>query len=339
MTSIRLYGEFGGESSIPRVTKGFAQVFPDAAQFHLSSWGNDLDEGEPDQPGATADVGIFVGGLAGLKYALRAKHKKLYVMVAPNSSTIGPLLSDVLRLADVIMVPSSWARGVLEDTLPGKRVICVSHGVDPRFQPSGGKPRGEFSVAHLSSTVLERKGTDKLLEGWALADIPGGELYLSVPGGRRLFFEEEVERLGIEGSVKVTDRLNYHPDMMSTVYSSMHFICQPSRGEGFGMVPLEARCCGTPVIATNCTGHSAHVWGPGVLAVPTGLDAPIDDFPGAVAPSLFAEDVATALTYAYEHRERFWYDAQKHASALREHWSWENQLKELKNELSGKLSE
>lgn len=328
---IRLYGEFTGESSLCRVSKGFASVFSDAALFDLAHWGNDLDDGAPEQPGATAETAIFVGSFSHIDALLRGKHKNVYVMAAPNSNTVGGVVRGKLLEVKNLLAPSSWAQGVLRAAFPDKEVMCVPHGVSSEFVRKRVQRDSVFSVLHLSSSILERKGTDQLLEGWKLAKLPDAKLYMSVPPGRKYAFEEETQRLGIRSSVLITDRLDYTSSQMAELYSRMDFVCQPSRGEGFGLVPLEARACGTPVIATDCTGHSEHVRGPGVVIVKTGDDEPIDDFPGAVAPSLRAADVADALVRAHKQRELYSVDAQSVSTVLRDFWSWENQLKELKN--------
>lgn len=331
---IRIYGEFEGDSSLCRVARGFSQVFPDAAQFELTKWGNDLDDSAPEQPGATSKIGIYVGGLSHIHASARSKHEKLYVMVAPNSNTVGALVRKKLSGVDRLLAPSRWAQGVLRVAFPEKEVLCVPHGVDPGFRRKQASRIPHFSVLHLSSSILERKGTDRLIEGWALAKLPDAKLLISVPAGRKEFFHDIASNFGLTPEeVSITDRLNYNVERMAALYSSVDYVCQPSRGEGFGLVPLEARACGTPVIATNCTGHSEHVRGVGVVVVNTGDDAPIDDFPGALAPSLSAADVAEALTKAYEKQALLLDDARASAEAIRKHWSWENQLKEFKNEV------
>lgn len=329
---IRLYGLFDGDASLGRVSQGFRKVFPDADLYRLDAWDNSLDEGVPDQPGATNKIGIYVGDLSQVHVArMRAKHEKLYVMVAPNSNTVGRVLRVKLEGVGHLLAPSKWAVGVLRASFPHKTVTHAPHGISEAFQPKVVPKYPGFSVLHMSSSVLERKGTDKLLEGWALADLKDATLFLSVPLGRRTYFKEEAAMLGISKSVHVTDRLNYGEDQMAALYSQMSFICQPSRGEGFGFIPLEARACGTPVIMTDCTGHSEHVGGLGVVRVRTGEDTPIDDFPGAFAPSLSAEAVAEALLTAYEKRDQYAGEALLTSPEIRKQWSWENQLKEFKN--------
>jgi glycosyltransferase involved in cell wall biosynthesis len=338
---IRLYGEFTQNSSQGRVSRGFADVFSDAAQYDLWDWGNDLDEAVHTQPGATAKIGIFVGNLSALEVAFRARHERLYVMVAPNSNVVGPLVEHKLAPVKHLLAPSRWAGGVLKKIFPDKEILVVPHGVDRGFRVIHPKPvtDSSFKVLHLSSTILERKGTDKLLEGWALVKLRNAKLFMSVPEGRKFFFQEEASRLGVSDSVLVTDRLNHSVRSMTGLYNSMDFVCQPSRGEGFGMVPVEARACGTPVIMTSCTGHSEHADTHGVVLVETGDDAPVDDFPGAYAPSLSAEAVAYALRRAHKARDDYKAAAKVFASEFSQHWSWENRLREFKDELFGKFSQ
>ena len=122
---------------------------------------------------------------------------------------------------------------------------------------------------------------------------------------------------------------------MAKYYRQYHAVAAPSRGEGFGLVPLEARACGVPVLATTCTGHADHVrlqlenypypyplLGHGVIEVHTGELEAIDDGPGALGPSLRPQSVADALERAYHGWAGYAADARAHASHLMERWSW-----------------
>jgi len=333
---IRLYGEFEGESSLCRVAQGFASVFPDSPRYELDRCDNGLDDSEEVVPGATAKYGVFVGPLQHIRVLGEAKHECNMVMVAPNSSTVGPVLKHALQDIEVLLAPSLWAKGVLQEEFPGKKVLCVPHGIDPRFTRAEVPPKGpktdSWKALHMSSSELERKGTDLLIKAWAEAKFPSNAvLYLSVPAGRMFDFMELADDLGVADSVKVTDRLDYSPKNLAALYSNMDLVCQPSRGEGFGLVPLEARACGTPALLTHCTGHSQHAIGSGIALIDHGPLAPIDDFPGAVAPSVSVEQVAEGLCNAYSNRLTLSSEAQKVAGEIRKYWSWENQLKEFKN--------
>lgn len=328
---MRLYGQFESQASQSVVSRGFASVFTDAHLYELERLANDLDEAAPEVPGASDKIGIFVGPLRSLDPALRAGHEQLWVMVAPNSDTVGTrvkhLLADVPNV--VLLAPSPWAMQVLKKAFPKTGIMCVPHGIDPGFSRWENLPEEQddaFRVLHMSSTIFERKGTDTLLRAWALVRESTWKLLVSAPSDKRLAFLELVKQLGAEDSVTVAGRFNYDSRNMSRLYSQADYVCQPSRGEGFGMVPLEARACGTPVIMTTCTGHQVHAGGPGVIPVHTGDLEPIDDFPGAKAPALDVNDLAAALQQAFRDKERLQAEARLHAPVLRKAWSWESQL-------------
>jgi glycosyltransferase involved in cell wall biosynthesis len=137
------------------------------------------------------------------------------------------------------------------------------------------------------------------------------------------------ERCCPEGTVRFLDRLDANVERMNIIYQECHLVCQPSRGEGFGMVPLEARAAGVPVLMTTCTGHAEHA-GPrshpddrlGVIEVDTGELAPIDDGPGALAPSLDVKTLYVALVGARADWLAYKQDTVQAAAGLSERWSW-----------------
>jgi len=330
--NVRLYGTFLTEGSLSQVAAGFSIAFPDCYRFPLEeSLGNDLDEKQPLIAGASAEHAIFVGPLSKLhQTSLKGNHKKVWTMVTPNSTEVGgSLVEKVERHSTNLLTPSHWTLRIVEErfSLP---VTVVPHGVHPDYKPYPAEKPDKFTVLHLSSTLQERKGTKELLWAWKLAGIPDSQLLVSVPNQAVYSFFDLVEELGLN-NVHLTQRLNFSPSKMARLYCGVHYVCQPSRGEGFGLVPLEARACGTPVIATACTGHSEHMYGPGIVEVPTRELGPLDDLPGSLAPKLDVEDLSRALLRAYREYETKKYEAANHSTHLREHWSWEKQVKELRN--------
>lgn len=104
-------------------------------------------------------------------------------------------------------------------------------------------------------TLEPRKNILKLIEAYALAlsekpDIP----LLVIAGGKGWLYEDifrRTEELGLTDKVIFTGYLS--DDDVPVLMNGAAAFCFPSLYEGFGMPPLEAMSCGTPVIVSNTT--------------------------------------------------------------------------------------
>jgi glycosyltransferase involved in cell wall biosynthesis len=292
------------------------------------------DDGDALEDGYDASIGLCVGAPPSASVMIgRGEHTRRLLMVAANSSWLPEVTMErAAKICTGFVAPSSWSASVIEDYADGWPVLVYPHGVDPAFKPSNESPSGYFRALHLASTHMERKGTKELIHGWADA-LRGGRLAkgatlrLVIDGPRGLFNHAIFEATGgdpdIADSYQLSQRLDLKTDDMAALYRDHHLVVQPSRAEGFGMVPLEARACGVPVVMTTCTGHEEHWRSPGVVRVETGPEEPVDDGPGALAPTITADAVSYALGYAFSSIGSLRADATEAAAMLRERWSWE----------------
>lgn len=92
---------------------------------------------------------------------------------------------------------------------------------------------------------------------------------------------------------------------------------------------LEARASGVPIVATACTGHADHLEGVASIIVRHGPAAPIDDGPGALAPTVSPHEIAEALSYAKSKWLHLAVAAFTEADSVRRRWSWARTTKEF----------
>jgi D-inositol-3-phosphate glycosyltransferase len=227
------------------------------------------------------------------------------------------------------------AMGVPED-----RISVVPCGVDPEdFAPvhegaaSGaerGRPRRLLSVGRL----VPRKGFDRAVR--ALAEIPDTELLIAGGPDRGLLFADpEAERLrkiaedyGVEDRVQLLGGVAH--EEMPRLMSSADLVLSIPRYEPFGIVPIEAMACRTPVVAAAVGGQLDTVVDgvTGTLVGPVAGD-PGDDSLGAVVRGLL-DDPARLERYGAAGRRR-----------VLDHYTWSrvaDGVARVYHEVSGSLS-
>ena len=335
---VRVYGTKRGTGSWARVTSGLIRGLQAngalAGFFEIGS----VDDFNPttvqgDSCGYDAPMGVAVGPhTVSAVMKGHGAHQARLMVVATNSTWLPRFYPEMTEVTGYAAT-SEWASGVVSAHVgPRFPVLVWHHGVDPGFAPGPSEPSSEYSVLHLASTHLERKGTTELIHGWCRAVKDGpvrGRLDLLVDGPRGYFNRAIHEASGgdpdVVETMRILPRKGLSVDEMAALLSSYDVVCQPSRAEGFGLVPLEARACGVPVIATLCTGHADHMapTHPGVVPVRHGDLGPVNDGPGAMAPTVDADDVAEALVTAFLGRDDLKSQAMASAAALRDLWSWE----------------
>jgi glycosyltransferase involved in cell wall biosynthesis len=118
------------------------------------------------------------------------------------------------------------------------------------------------------------------------------QIALVIAGGKGWLYEETfatVERLGLSGDVVF---LGYVPETdLPALYSLARLFVFPSLYEGFGLPPLEAMACGTPVVCAH-TSSLPEVAGDAALLVDP-LDA--DGLAAAMQQALSDEGLRARL--------------------------------------------
>jgi glycosyltransferase involved in cell wall biosynthesis len=336
--SARLYGHSLGESSFVQVTRGFQAALEAKGIFAgFVAIDNLSVYDEEPAPGAIAPVSFNTGAPAGVAIAKAlGAHDQRWLMLAPNSDKVpAQMLEWFPKEVTGLLTPSEWGKEMVQnglrhahwkDVLP---VVVCPHGVTDAMRPPATPLAAEgFRCLHMTSTLAERKGTEALIRAWKRFVEGSGEgcslTIVCDPVGRGTVLDM-VRRLGAT-SVVIETAWRWTPELLAAFYATFHCVVQPSRAEGFGLVPLEAAACGVVVAATYCTGHTEHLGdeADGVVRIKTRPDAAIDDYPGARAPGVEADDVLEALHLARTNWGVLSANAWRRAPEIAREWSWAN---------------
>lgn len=189
------------------------------------------------------------------------------------------------RAAAVLTVSGAVRAEVVEHLgVAPERVHAIALGVSPAWAATPGLRPATRAALELPSayllfvgTVEPRKGLDILLDALRLLQARGADvppLVLAGPVG----WGPPVDESGLaEGSVL---RLGWLDDgALREVVAGAAALVLPSRYEGFGLPPLEAFACGTPVVASDLPVLRE-------VSGPLAQYAPVDDPEGFAAAIL-----------------------------------------------------
>jgi glycosyltransferase involved in cell wall biosynthesis len=162
---------------------------------------------------------------------------------------------------------------------PGK-VDVVHNGVGSRFRPLPAAQVAAFRVEQglpesfilFLGTLEPRKNVTRLLE--AYARLPESKPPLMLAGGKGWLYEDLLARREALGLTDQVHFVGYVPaEDLPLWYNAAELFAYPSLYEGFGLPPLEAMACGTPVISSASSSLPEVVGSAGLLVDPTDVEA------------------------------------------------------------------
>jgi glycosyltransferase involved in cell wall biosynthesis len=162
-----------------------------------------------------------------------------------------------LDRADAVIAVSNTTAQDIEDMfgIPSSRIDVVPHGVSSRYRPMGGEDlaaaRARLRLPErfilFVGTIEPRKNLSTLLAAWAMLRDRPDLVIVGAWGWRYAEIKEQIGRLGD----KVHHIEGLDPAELPAVYNLARVLAHPAWYEGFGLPPLEAMACGTPVIVSD----------------------------------------------------------------------------------------
>lgn len=190
-------------------------------------------------------------------------------------------IDEAVKWTDHIIAVSESTK---QDTIrllgvPEHKITVIYESASPIYRPVNDlrilqQTKDRYHIARdfilFVSTIEPRKNLPTLLKAYRqLLDSYKADVKLVVVGRRGWLSEEVftlVDKLKLTNDVLFLSRVPVE-DLLH-LYNAAHLLVQPSFYEGFGLPPLEAMACGTPVVVSNVSSLPEVVGDAGLLVDP-----------------------------------------------------------------------
>lgn len=212
------------------------------------------------------------------QYAPRSKKTRLFPIYRG-------LMKRLVTVSDLIIADSEHSRRDIIEVLgvPADKVRRVYLGVDPKYRPLPSAVKAEVKqrlgvkdrLALFAGRADPYKNLISLVRA-AEAVNARGKLHCTVvvageKDSRYPEVDNYINRAGIHNEVQFLGSLD--EGELIPLYNAADVLVLPSLYEGFGLPPLEAMACGTPVICSNRASLPEVVGDAAILVEPTDVRA------------------------------------------------------------------
>ena len=250
-----------------------------------------------------------------------------------EASLLPESFRDTLHEFDTVIVPSPHNVELFSAYHDNVKLVLL--GVDPEqwHYVQRRPPTHEFRF--LIGGSGERKGIDLAYRAFRAVfrtwpkDGPIPRLILKAPrGDQGQYYGDRVEVIG--GRISA--------DAEIALYETAHCYLQPSRGEGFGLQPLQAIAQGCPTILTGAHGHEsfAHLGYP-ISAEKTQSAYFIYGEAGDWWEPSF-EELCERMHHVYTHYDEATAFAKDSAAEVSTHWTWANTATQFQTAFGDELT-
>ncbi len=205
--------------------------------------------------------------------------------LTPESASYYGQIDQAVRKCDhIIAVSESTKRDIIRLTgAPENKITVVYEAAHPLYRPLQDESRLQQAKERLGipndfilfvSTIEPRKNVPTLLMAYRqLLHDYRTEASLILAGEKGWLFDEVfalVGKLGLQERVRFLGSVS--PEDLLGLYNAARLLVHPAFYEGFGLPPLEAMACGTPVVVSNTSSLPEVVGDAALLVEPTDVD-------------------------------------------------------------------
>jgi glycosyltransferase involved in cell wall biosynthesis len=176
------------------------------------------------------------------------------------------LLRKGIRNATAVFCYTEFLKGKLvgEFDIDPERIFITQPGLGDEVKPVEDKDYLSSFLKNMGinapyilfiGAMTKRKNVEGLVKAYYILKSESRIEHKLVLLGERIFLSdsiyETIEQLNLTDDVILIDRRPHHE--LPLFYSGADVFVFPTFSEGFGLPPLEAMACGTPVVASNVT--------------------------------------------------------------------------------------
>jgi len=204
------------------------------------------------------------------------------LFLSPNTTNLDQKRTEICGRAGRIYVPSRYCERTVQRALVhghhvSADVVVMPLGVASAFLRSERRVERDWSLSNLSGLRMlhlstdgywpGRKGTDELLVAWKLwekqvrSPVRGFSLTVHVTPSLADVVTRRIGDLALENvRVEVGPERGMQDYALRALFDAHDVLVQPSRCEGFGIMPLSALCFGLLVYTTADTGQAEYLF-------------------------------------------------------------------------------
>jgi glycosyltransferase involved in cell wall biosynthesis len=229
------------------------------------------------------------------------------------------------RATAIVTISENSKREIMEEYGVSEDRITI---INPALDHQEYRPRSEAEVAAVrqkftldkpyilyTGTLEPRKNIVGILEAYAaLPEKLRGNYSLVLAGGKGWQDEEIKAKLNELSNLDIRQTGYVADEDLPPLYTGASVFVYPSHYEGFGMPPLEAMACGTPVITSNNSSLPEVVREAGIMIETTDTKALTANIQKVLTDQAFADNLRKK---GFEQAAKFtWEESAKRLKAL-----------------------